>query len=500
MTTATSTGTSVAPPMEHYGRLKNYINGKWVDSRSSDVRDIVNPATGEIIAQVPYATPDEVQQAIRAAKAAFKTWQDVPPVRRARLFFTLKQLMEEQFEALSQVLVQELGKTISDARAEMRRAVEEVECACGIPSLIKGDVHDTVSANIDLNVVYVPRGVFFMVPSFNFPALVPLEYMPYAVACGNTYIVKPSPIVPISQVRIFELIDQCGFPPGVINLVHGDADVVNALMESPDTEGFSFVGSTPVGKMLYAKAAEFGKRGQCATGAKNNVVVMPDADLDKAVAAILSSFFGAAGQRCLAGSILVPVGEVYEPLVKKLVEAASKMKLGNGMDEDVDLGPVVTQKAKARIVGYIEKGVEEGARLLLDGRDVKVDAYPEGAFLGPTIFDGVTPDMVIAREEIFGPVCCIMPAEDLDQALERIQASSFGHSAMLFTSNGAAARKFQHRATCGNIGINIGVAATQAYATLGGLKESAYGDLHGRSESILFFTDRKIVVSRWEAN
>jgi malonate-semialdehyde dehydrogenase (acetylating)/methylmalonate-semialdehyde dehydrogenase len=339
-----------------------------------------------------------------------------------------------------------------------------------------------------------------MVPSFNFPALVPLEYMPYAVACGNTYIVKPSPIVPISQVRIFELIEQCGFPPGVINLVHGDADVVNALMDDPDTEGFSFVGSTPVGKMLYAKAAAQGKRGQCATGAKNNFVVMPDADLDKAVSAILSSFFGAAGQRCLAGSILVPVGEVYEPLVKKLVEAASNMKIGNGMDEGVDLGPVVTHKAKARIVDYIEKGVEEGARLLLDGRGVQVDDYPDGAFLGPTIFDDVTPDMVIAREEIFGPVCCIIRADDLGQALERIHASPFGHSAMLFTSNGATALKFQHQADCGNIGINIGVAATQAYATLGGLKQSAYGDLHGRSESILFFTDRKIVVSRWDAN
>jgi len=486
--------------MDHYGRLKNYINGKWVDSRSTDVRDIVNPATGEVIAHVPYSTPDEVKEAIRAAKAAFKTWQEVPPVRRARLFFTLKQLMEEQSEALSKVLVQEMGKTIADARAELRRAIEEIECASGIPSLMKGDLHDTVSPDIDLNVVYVPRGVFFMVPSFNFPALVPLEYMPYAVACGNTYIVKPSPIVPISQVRIFELIERCGFPPGVVNLVHGDADVVDALMESPDTEGFSFVGSTPVGKMLYARAAQNGKRGQCATGAKNHVVVMPDADLDKTVTAILSSFFGAAGQRCLAGSVLVPVGDVYEPLVKQLVAAASKMKIGYGMDEDVDLGPVVTQKAKERILGYISQGAEEGARLLLDGRNVQVEGYPKGAFVGPTIFDDVSLDMVIAKEEIFGPVCCIVRAKDLDQALERIRASRFGHSAMLFTSSGATARRFQHQADCGNIGINIGVAATQAYATLGGLKESAYGDLHGRSESVLFFTDRKIVVSRWNPN
>jgi malonate-semialdehyde dehydrogenase (acetylating)/methylmalonate-semialdehyde dehydrogenase len=497
MTSATATSTKTAPPRKHYGRLKNYINGRWVDSASAEVHDIVNPATGQVIAQVPYSTPDEVNEAVQAAKAAFRTWQDVPPVRRARPFFILKQLMEEQAEALATVLVQELGKTLADARAEMRRAIEEVECACGIPSLIKGDLHDTISPDIDLQVVYVPRGVFFMVPSFNFPALVPLEYMPYAVACGNSYIVKPSPIVPISQVRIFELIDQCGFPPGVINLVHGDAEVVNLLLQHPDTEGFSFVGSTPVGRRLYARAASYGKRGQCATGAKNHFVVLPDADLDAAVAAILSSFFGAAGQRCLAGSVLVPVGEVYRPLVEKLVAAASQMKIGDGMDESVELGPVVTHRARARIVGYIEQGLAEGARLLLDGRGVQVEGYPDGAFLGPTIFDDVTPEMVIAQEEIFGPVCCILRADTLDQALERIQASPFGHSAMLFTSSGAAAREFQHRATCGNIGINIGVAATQAYATLGGLKQSAYGDLHGRSESVLFFTDRKIVVSRW---
>ncbi len=489
--------TLLAEPKKHYGKLRNYVGGRWVESSSTDVRDIVNPATGEVIAQVPYSTPEEVTEAIQVAKEAFRTWQYEPPVRRARPFFILKHLMEEHFESLARTLVQEMGKTISDARAEMRRAIEEVECACGIPTLMKGYLHDTISPNIDLDVLYVPLGVFFMVPSFNFPALVPLEYLPYAVACGNTYINKPSPIVPISQVRIFELIEQCGFPPGVINLVHGDADVVNTLMEHPDTQGFSFVGSTPVGKMLYAKAAALGKRGQCATGAKNHFVVMPDADLDATVAAILSSFFGAAGQRCLAGSILVPVGDIYEPLVDRLVAAASKMKLGYGMDESVELGPVVTQKAKERIVGYINKGVEQGARLLLDGRGVQVEGYPNGAFVGPTIFDDVTPDMVIAQEEIFGPVACIIRAKDLDEALGMIERSRFGHSAMLFTASGAAARKFQHQATCGNIGINIGVAATQAYATLGGLKESAYGDLHGRSESVLFFTDRKIVIARW---
>lgn len=487
----------LSEPQESYGKLKNYIGGKWVESRSTDVRDVVNPATGEVIAQVPYSTPEEVAEAVEVAQKAFEKWQDEPPVRRARPFFILKHLLEEHLEDLSLTLVQEMGKTMSDARAELRRAIEEIECACGIPTLMKGDIHDTISPNIDLEVIYVPLGVFFMVPSFNFPTLVPLEYMPYAVACGNTYIDKPSPIVPISQVRVFELIDQCGFPPGVMNLVHGDADVVNALMQHPDTKGFSFVGSTPVGKKLYADAAALGKRGQSATGAKNHFIVMPDADLDLTVSAIMSSFFGAAGQRCLAGSVLVPVGDVYEPLMERVIAAAKQIKVGYGMDESVNLGPVVTQKAKERIVGMINRGVEEGARLVLDGRNVQVEGYPNGAFVGPTIFDDVTPEMSIAQEEIFGPVASVLRVESLDEALDLIRNSRFGHSGILFTSNGSAARKFKHKVTTGNVGINIGVAATQAYATLGGTKESAYGDLHGRSESVLFFTERKIVVSRW---
>jgi len=490
--------TLLPEPQQHYGKLENYVGGQWVESTSADVRDVVNPATGEVIAHVPYSTREEVLEAISVADEAFETWKDVSPVKRARHFFTLKKLMDEHAEELARTLVQEMGKTIREARGELRRAIEEVETACGIPTLTKGYLTEELAHALDLKVVYVPLGVFFMVPSFNFPALVPLEYYPYAVASGNTYINKPSPLVPISQVKIFELIDQCGFPPGVLNLVHGDAEVVNTLLESPDTRGFSFVGSTPVGKMLYEKAGQLGKRAQCATGAKNHFVVMPDADLDKTVKAILSSFFGCAGQRCLAGSVLVPVGDVYEPLKAKLLEAASQMKVGYGLDEEVALGPVVTEAAKNRIVGYIYKGVEEGAKLLLDGRDVEVEGYPNGTFVGPTIFDEATSDMVIAREEIFGPVVTIVRAQDLNEALETIEASRFGHSAMIFTASGSAARAFQRRATCGNIGVNIGVAATQSFATLGGLKDSAYGDLHGRSESVLFYTDRKIVVSRWD--
>ena len=489
--------TVLQEPSKHYGRLKNYINGEWVDSETTQTRDVVNPATGEVIAQVPLSTHNEVERAVTAAKDAFEIWRETPPAQRARYFFTLKNLMDKHFEDLSRTVVQEMGKTIDEARGELRRSIDEIECACGIPSMIKGYLAEDISSGIDLNAVYVPLGVFFMVPAYNFPALVPLEYMPYAVACGNTYIVKPSSDVPITQVKIFELIDQVGFPPGVINMVHGSREVVDNLLESPDTKGLSFVGSTPVGKMLYENAAKKNKRAQCATGAKNHVVVMPDADLDRTVSAMLTSFFGCAGQRCLAGAVAVPVGDAYEPLKEKFVEAASRLRVGYGLEEGVQVGPLVSRKHMETVLGFIDKGVEEGAKLLLDGRDIKVEGYPNGAFIGLTIFDEVRPDMVIAKEEIFGPVACIMRAKGLDEALEFIEASRFGHSALIFTSNGRWAREFQYKVPCGNVGINIGIAATVAYSTLGGFKESAYGDLHGRSESILFFTDRKIVITRW---
>jgi malonate-semialdehyde dehydrogenase (acetylating)/methylmalonate-semialdehyde dehydrogenase len=298
-------------------------------------------------------------------------------------------------------------------------------------------------------------------------------------------------------VKVFELIDRCGFPPGVMNLVHGSHDVVDALMQHPLTQGFSFVGSSPVGSKLYADAAALGKRGQVAGGAKNHFVVMPDADLDLTVNAIISSFFGAAGQRCLAGSVLVPVGDVYEPLMERVVAAAKAMKLGNGLDESVDLGPVVTQKAKRRIIGMIDTALEQGARIVLDGRAPQVDGYPVGAFLAPTILEDVTPDMTIAQDEVFGPVASVIRVGSLDEAVALIQRNRYGHTGILFTTNGSSARRFAHESTTGNIGINVGVAATAAYATLGGMKETGYGDVHGRSESILFFTERKVVVSRW---
>lgn len=483
-------------PQDQYGTLKNYIGGQWRDSKGT-LRDVVNPATGETIAQVPDSTLDEVAEAVAIAKKAFESWRHTSVVKRTRPFFRLKHLLEEEKESLARSLVQEMGKTIVDARTEIIRAIEEIEAACSIPTTTRGYHQENIGPNLDIKVTYVPRGVFFMVPSFNFPAMVPLEYLPYAVAAGCTYINKPSSRVPITQMRIFELIDECGFPPGVINLVNGGSSVVNALMEHPDTEGFSFVGSTEVGAALYAKAAALGKRGQAATGAKNHFVVMPDADLDTVVAAALSSFFGAGGQRCLAGSVLVPVGDIYEPLRDRFVEEASSWKLGYGLDETVDLGPVVTHRDRDRINAMVDTAVEQGAIPLLDGRRPHVPDWPNGAFVGPTILDGVTPDMEIAQEEVFGPVAAISAVDTLDDAVSLIELNRYGHSAMIFTKNGADARSFESRVQVGNIGINVGVPATQSWATLGGLKESGFGAVHGRGESYLFFTDRKLVAERW---
>lgn len=485
-------------PQADYGSLRNYINGEWKESTTDKYDDVVDPATGRVIGRVPESSIEDVQDAVSAAADAFKEWKRTSVVKRTRPFFRLKQLLEDHKEDLARTLVQEMGKVIGEARGELLRAIEEIEAACAVPTTTRGYHQENIGPGLNLRVTHVPRGVFFMVPSFNFPAMVPLEYYPYAVAAGCTFVNKPSPQVPITQTRIFELIDQCGFPPGVLNLVHGGRDVVHHLMEHPDTEGFSFVGSSKVGAELYAKAASLGKRGQAATGAKNHFVVMPDADFEKAADAAMSSFFGAGGQRCLAGAVLVPVGEAYAPMRDLLLEKASRWKLGHGLDESSDLGPVVSASARDRIVRMIDTAIGEGAEPLLDGRNPDVAEWPDGAFVGPTILDGVTPDMEIAREEVFGPVAAIVAVDTLDEAVSLIERSRYGHSAVIFTESGGAGREFESRVPVGNIGINVGVPATQSWATLGGLKESAYGSLHGRAESVLFYTDRKIVAERWD--
>ena len=480
-----------------YGTLKNYIDGEWVES-SGEMLEVDNPATGEVIARVPLSTPKVVDQAVAAAKAAFEEWRETPPLVRARYMFRLKGLMEEHFEDLARTIVKEHGKTIDEARGEMRRAIENVEVAMAVPSLMMGYNAEDIAVGIDEEAVLQPVGVFCCVAPFNFPAMVPFWFLPYAVACGNTYIVKPSEVCPVSQNRLFELMDEVDFPPGVVNLVNGSKDTVDTLLTHPDVAGVSFVGSTPVAKHIYRTAAAHGKRAQCQAGAKNCLVVMPDAVLERAVPNIISSAFGTAGQRCLAGALVLAVGEVYEPLKAQLVEAASRIKVGYGLDEGTQMGPVVSKRALDRILGYIEKGLEEGAELVLDGRGVRVEGYPNGYFVGPTIFDKVRPEMTIAREEIFGPVLGIIPVADFDEALEVIDGIPYGNAASLFTASGKWAREFKYRVKCGNIGINIGIAAPIASFPFGGMKDSFFGDLHGQGrDAIQFFTDRKVVITRW---
>ena len=362
---------------------------------------------------------------------------------------------------------------------EVRRAIENVEVATGIPSLMMGYNLEDIARDIDETCVRQPIGVFCCITPFNFPALVPLWFMPYAVACGNTYIVKPSEQVRLSQNKIFELIHEVGFPKGVINLVNGAKGVVDTLLESPDVKGVSFVGSTRVAKYVYKKAAENGKRVQCQAGAKHFLVVMPDAVLDRTVASLMTSFFGCAGERCLSGGIVLAVGDVYETLREKLVDAASKLKVGYGLDETVQMGPVVSRRHMERVLEYIEKGIQEGAKLILNGRNIKVEGYPNGYFIGPTIFDEVKPEMVIASEEIFGPVMGIIKVKDLDEALAVIHCNPYGNATSIFTSSGKWAREFKYRVQCGNVGINIGVAAPMAFFPFVGKKDSFFGDLHG---------------------
>jgi len=478
--------------------VKNYIDGEWVDSQSGRLLDVHNPVTGGVIAQVPMSTINEVNNAVASAKSAFEEWRETPPYTRSRYMFRLRNLMEERFEDLAKIIVREHGKILDEARGEVRRSIENVEVAAGVPSLMMGYNMEDVAQGIDEECIYQPAGVFSCIAPFNFPFMVPLWFLPYAVACGNTFITKPSEQCPLSQEAFYDLLDEVDFPPGVVNLVNGDKEAVDALLEHPDVEGISFVGSTPVGKYIYSKGSANGKRVQAQAGAKNCLVVMPDADVDKTVMNILTSAFGTAGQRCLANSLLIVVGDEYEPLVKKLVDAAARLKIGDGMDESVQMGPVASLKSYKNIQKYIDIGVEGGAKLLLDGRKNKVDDFPNGYFIGPTIFSDVEPEMKIAQDEIFGPVLGIIHVANFDEAVAVIHSSPYGNASSLFTSSGKWAREFKYRVKAGNIGINIGVAAPIASFPFSGMKNSFFGDLHGQGrDAILFFTERKVAITRW---
>lgn len=477
--------------------VRCYIGGRWSVPESTEGREVVNPATGEPLAQVRFCTCEEVEEAVQNAKEAFLTWRSTPAAERVRYLFRLKRLVEEQIEDLAKIITLENGKTLNESRGELRRMIENLEVAAGAPSLMQGSALEEVAAGIDETVVRQPLGVFCAIAPFNFPAMVPWWFAPYALATGNTFIIKPSEQTPLTQERIFELIDRAGFPPGVINLIHGAKETVDALLDHPGIVGVSFVGSTPVAEYVYRRAAERGKRVQCQGGAKNFLVVMPDADLEEAAQAVAGSAYGCAGQRCLAGSAVLAVGGVRGPFLERLVRTARSLRVGDGLEPETEMGPVISEAAKSRIADSIEQGVREGARLLLDGRE-HPKARAAGYFIGPTVFDDVAPEMSVAAEEIFGPVLSTLEVESLEAALETIERNPYGNAASVFTQSGRAARTFKQRVSCGNVGINVGVPAPMAFFPFAGMKDSFFGDLHGQGrDAIRFFTDCKVVIERW---
>ena len=478
--------------------LENFINGAWVASAGTTLLDVKNPATGELLAKVPLSTSADVDAAVQAAKAAFPAWRAVPPVQRARYLFKLKALLDQHREEIAGICTSEHGKTFSESFNDFGRGIENIEHACGIPSLLMGQNLEDVASGIDTRVLRQPLGVFAAITPFNFPPMVPLWFLPYAIATGNTFVLKPSEQVPLSQRRIFELMQQIGLPNGVVNLVNGGREVVESICEHPDVKGVSFVGSSSVAKIVYRKCGETGKRVQALGGAKNFIVIMPDADMERAVQNAVESCYGCAGQRCLAGSVIVPVGDAYERVRDLFVEHAKKLVLGDGKAQGTTLGPVVSRAHKDRVLSYIEKGIQEGARLVLDGRNATVEGLPDGNWIGPTIFEDVRPDMVIGREEIFGPVACFMRAKTLDEAIRLANASEYGNASSIYTTNGKAAREFGARVEAGMVGVNIGVAAPMAMFPFGGQKASLYGDTkaHGAA-GVDFYTERKIVIERW---
>ncbi|OLS19794.1 MAG: Methylmalonate semialdehyde dehydrogenase [acylating] [Candidatus Heimdallarchaeota archaeon LC_3] len=479
-------------------KLKNFIDGEWVDSETTKFTDVLNPATQEVIAECPESTRSDVNQAVKAASEAYVEWRQTPVLSRTRYLHEYKNLIEENFEDISKIVVMEAGKTIDEARGEVRRAIESIEFAFGVPSLMTGFKIEDISSGIDETAERQPLGVFAALTPFNFPFMVPLWFLPTAIACGNTYIIKPSPQVPLSMEIAFDLLKETDLPNGVVSLVNGGVEAANALIEHPDVKGISFVGSSKVGKLIYENSSKHGKRVQIQGGAKNYMVVMPDANLKGSVANILGSAYGCAGQRCLAGSVLVAVGDVLNPLTEELVKQAKNMRVGYGLDESSQVGTVISKASVDRIKGMIEKGISEGAKLELDGRDVSVKGYEKGNFIGPTIFTNVKKDMQIAREEIFGPVLSILHVPTFDEAIKAVNSSQYGNAASIFTSSGGHAREFKYKVEAGNIGINIGVAAPNAYFPFGGKKKSFYGDTHGQGpDSIHFFTDHKVVIERW---
>jgi malonate-semialdehyde dehydrogenase (acetylating)/methylmalonate-semialdehyde dehydrogenase len=479
-------------------KVPNYINGQWLESSSTEWSDVVNPATGEVLARVPLATTAEVNKAVEAAAAAFPNWRRTPAEDRIQPLFKLKMLLEDHIDDIARIITQENGKTFTEAKAEMRRAIENVEVACGIPTMMQGYNLEDVARGIDEFMIRQPLGVVAAIVPFNFPGMIPFWFLPYAIATGNTFILKPSERVPLTMRYAYELLEKTGLPKGVVNMVNGGKPVVDALLDHPLVRAISFVGSTPVARYIYARSAANGKRAQCQGGAKNHVIILPDADMHMATQIISDSAFGCAGQRCLAVSVAVAIGEAQQTFRDAIADNASKLKVGNGLEDGVQMGPVITKQSKDRVESLIAEGEKQGAKVLLDGRNAKIGNNDRGNFVKPTILDGLPATSDLAHTEIFGPVLSLIHANDMDEAIAFLERNPYGNQASLFTSSGAAARRFRYEAPCGNIGINIGVAAPMAYFPFSGWKDSFFGILHAQGrDSIEFYTDKKIVVERW---
>ena len=477
--------------------LKNYSGGRWVEASSQELVDVWDPATGDVIARTPLSNRSDLDRAVDDATQAFELWSEEPPPRRARIMFALQRLLQDNLEELAELIVLENGKGIDEARGDVQRGLEVVEFAAGAPTLLMGSGLEQVSRGIDTDMYRYPLGVVAGITPFNFPAMIPLWMMPLAIVCGNTFILKPSQRTPLTAARLVELFEEAGLPAGVLNLVHGAGDTVDHVLDHPGIRAVSFVGSATVARHIYARAAASGKRVQALAGAKNHMVLMPDADLDFAAEAIFSSAFSNGGQRCLAGSVGVAVGGAGDELIERLAAIAESAKVGSGLDADSVITPVTTEEHRQRVKGWIDTGAEEGARIVVDGRNQGSDG---GFWLGPTVLDGVRPEMAVAQEEIFGPVLVVQRSAGLDEAIETINRSNYGNAAVIFTRDGGSARRFRRRVHAGMIGVNIPVPAPMAFFPFSGWKGSFYGDLHATGrDGIDFYTERKVITTRWPA-
>jgi len=478
--------------------ILNYINGEWIKPHASEYFDVINPATGAVIAKTPLGSRADVDASAQAASAAFPAWRQTPVQDRVQYLFKLRDLLKNNHDEIARIITNECGKTFEEAKAEMVRAIENVEVACGMPHLMKGELVEDIAPGIDELMIRQPVGVCATIAPFNFPGMIAFWYLPYAVAAGNTYIMKPSEKVPMTMQFIFKLIEQVGFPKGVVNLVNGAKDVVDGILEHPAIRAITFVGSTNVAKYIYATAAAHGKRVQAQGGAKNPVIVLPDADMEMTTKIVADSAFGCAGQRCLAVSFAVTVAEARNTFTELICDAASTRVVGYGLEAGVQMGPVINAASKARVESLIGLGIREGAAIPVDGRGTSVKGYEGGYFVRPTILSDVPRESEIAKTEIFGPVLSLMHVNTVDEAIELVNSGQYGNQASLFTSSGNAARRFRYEAEAGNIGINIGVAAPMAFFPFSGWKDSFFGDMHGQSmDAVDFFTQKKVVVERW---